>query len=104
MLPASDMIMFGLPCRCSSFTHVFALAKLSALLMSNTMTAAAAPLFHRRPVVGHLAAQTNMPYTITVLQALTAAHNSLLHWTRLDTTSDAVDCSAHESTLGDWKS
>ena len=44
LLPVNAMIMFGFPCRCSSFTHVFAFAKLSALLMSNTMTAAAAPL------------------------------------------------------------
>jgi len=44
LLPVNAMIMFGFPCRCSSFTHVFAFAKLSALLMSNTITAAAAPL------------------------------------------------------------
>ena len=46
LLPASDMIMPGLPCRSSSFTHSRAFAKLSLLLMSNTITAAAAPL-HR---------------------------------------------------------
>ena len=44
LLPASAMIMLGLPCRCSSFTQFFALVKLSALVMSNTTTAAAAPL------------------------------------------------------------
>ena len=49
LLPASDMIMLGLPCRCSSLTHVFAFAKLSALLMSKTMTAAAAPLALTKP-------------------------------------------------------
>jgi len=44
LLPVNAMIMLGFPCRCSSFTHVFAFAKLSALLMSKTITAAAAPL------------------------------------------------------------
>ena len=44
LLPARDMIMCGLPCRCSSFTHSRAFAKLSWLLMSYTITAAAAPL------------------------------------------------------------
>ena len=46
LLPARAMIMLGLPCLCSSFTHVLAFARLSVLVMSNTMTAAAAPL-HR---------------------------------------------------------
>ena len=43
-LPASAMIMFGFPCRCSSLTQLLARVRESALVMSNTMMAAAAPL------------------------------------------------------------
>ena len=61
LLPARDMIMLGLPILCSSFTQLLALVKLSALVMSKTMTAAAAPLQKGSnkvvappPAIGHI--------------------------------------------------
>ena len=44
--------MFGLPCLCSSFTQDLALDRLSELVMSYTITAAAAPLANRNMVSG----------------------------------------------------
>ena len=43
LLPASAITMFGLPCRCSSFTHCFARWNVSLFVMSYTTMAAAAP-------------------------------------------------------------